>query len=188
MFFGVDNTFLCRALDAGIFEPYAVAGARRRCPPSSSSTPTHRVTPIDYGDVCVNYDKQWFAKEQVAVPTTLDDLTKPAYKGQLVVENPATSSPGPRVPARDRREVRRRRLARLLASAAGNGVKVVDGWEQAYNGDFTQGGNEGTYPLVVSYASSPPAEVFFADPQPEDVADRHDARLAASARSSSPAC
>ena len=61
VFFGVDNTFLTRALDAGIFEPYTVAGARPRCPRRCSSTRRHRVTPIDYGDVCVNYDKAWFA-------------------------------------------------------------------------------------------------------------------------------
>ena len=112
------------------------------------------------------------------MPKSLDDLAEPAYEGLLVVENPATSSPG---------------LAFLLATIArygddgwrdywaklrDNDVKVVDGWEQAYNGDFTQGAQPGRrYPLVVSYASSPPAEVYYAEPQPEDLADRHDARL-----------
>ena len=117
--------------------------------------------------MCINYDKQWFAKQKLAVPTSLDDLTKPAYKGKLVVENPATSSPG---------------LAFLLATIArygddgwrdywsklrANDVKVDDGWEHAYDGDFTQGGNKGTYPLVVSYASSPPAAVYYSKPQPK---------------------
>ncbi len=37
----------------------------------------------------------------------------------------------------------------------GNGAKVVDGWEDAYYGDFTQGGAKGTRPIVVSYDSSP---------------------------------
>jgi thiamine transport system substrate-binding protein len=46
-------------------------------------------------------------------------------------------------------------------------VKVDDGWESAYDGDFTQGANQGTYPLVVSYASSPPAAVYFSKPQPK---------------------
>ena len=164
--FGVDNTFLSRALDAGIFEPYAPA-ALATVPQEFQLDSTHHLTPIDHGDVCINFDKQWFAKQNVAVPASLDDLTKPAYQGKLVVENPATSSPG---------------LAFLLASIArfgedgwrdywsklrSNDVKVDDGWESAYDGDFTQGSNRGTYPLVVSYASSPPAAVYFSKPQPE---------------------
>ena len=115
--------------------------------------------------------------ENVAVPETLDDLTKPAYDGTLVVENPATSSPG---------------LAFVLATIArygedgwrdywsklrGNGVRVVDDWTTAFEGNFTQGGNDGTYPLVVSYASSPPVAVYFSKPQPDYLADRHAARL-----------
>ncbi len=164
--FGVDNTFLSRALDAGIFEKYAPA-ALAKVPQQFQLDSTHQLTPIDHGDVCINFDKQWFAKQKVAVPKSLDDLTKPAYQGKLVVENPATSSPG---------------LAFLLATIArygnngwrdywsklrSNDVKVDDGWENAYDGDFTQGSNKGTYPLVVSYASSPPAAVYFSKPQPK---------------------
>jgi thiamine transport system substrate-binding protein len=164
--FGVDNTFLSRALDAGIFETYAPA-ALAKVPQEFQLDSTHHLTPIDHGDVCINFDKQWFAKQKVAVPRSLDDLTKPAYQGKLVVENPATSSPG---------------LAFLLATIArygedgwrdywaklrSNDVKVDDGWENAYDGDFTQGSNHGAYPLVVSYASSPPAAVYFSKPQPK---------------------
>ncbi len=44
---------------------------------------------------------------------------------------------------------------------------MVDGWDQAYNGSFTAGeGKGGTRPLVVSYASSPPAAVYFSKPHP----------------------
>jgi thiamine transport system substrate-binding protein len=165
-FFGVDNTFLSRALTAGIFTPYT-AKDLDRVPAALRLDDRNRVTPIDFGDVCVNYDKAWFARTKVAVPRTLEDLTKPAYRGRLVVENPATSSPG---------------LAFVLASVAkfgadgwdgywkrlrSNGVKVVDGWEQAYDTDFSAGSGKGDYPLVVSYASSPPAEVFYAKPTPK---------------------
>jgi thiamine transport system substrate-binding protein len=165
-FFGVDNTFLSRALDAGVFEKYAPS-ALSTVPAAYQLDSSHHLTPVDHGDVCINYDKQWFAEKKLAVPKTLDDLTKPAYKGLLVVENPATSSPG---------------LAFQLASIAkfgtngwrdywtklrANDVKVDDGWESAYDGDFTQGGNKGSYPLVVSYASSPPAAVYYSKPQPK---------------------
>jgi thiamine transport system substrate-binding protein len=165
-FFGVDNTFLSRALASGIFVPYSAKGLDR-VPKALQLDDRKRVTPVDFGDVCVNYDKKWFAAHDVAVPKTLDDLTKPAYKDQLVVENPATSSPG---------------LAFLLASVAkfgdngwdaywkqlrSNGVKVVDGWEQAYDTEFSAGSGHGAFPLVVSYASSPPAEVYYAKPTPK---------------------
>jgi thiamine transport system substrate-binding protein len=167
LFFGVDNTYLSRALDAGIFVPYRATGLDR-VPERFRLDPKDRVTPVDFGDVCVNYDKAWFAREHVPVPATLEDLTNPALKGELVVENPATSSPG---------------LAFVLGTIArlgqdgweaywtklrDNGVKVVDGWEQAYNTEFSGSAGRGSYPLVVSYASSPPAEVYFADPQPDE--------------------
>jgi len=166
VFFGVDNTFLTRALDSGVFERYTPT-ALANVPREYQLDGTHHLTPIDHGDVCINYDKRWFARQGVTPPTTLDDLTKPAYKGKLVVENPATSSPG---------------LAFVLATVTRygvdgwrsyweqlrtNDVKVDDGWENAYEGDFSQGGNKGTYPLVVSYASSPPAAVYFSKPQPK---------------------
>ena len=92
-FYGVDNTFLSRALKENIFDAYK--------PASASKVPTEfvldsefRATPIDYGDVCLNYDRAYFQKKNLAPPQTLDDLVKPAYKGLTVVENPATSSPG----------------------------------------------------------------------------------------------
>jgi thiamine transport system substrate-binding protein len=165
VFFGVDNTFLSRALDEHVFEAYDAPGLAS-VPTDYQLDATHHLTPIDHGDVCINFDKKWFAKRDLAVPQTLDDLTKPAYRSTLVVENAATSSPG---------------LAFALASIArygesgwrdywaklrDNGVKVVDDWTTAYEGDFSQGGNHGTYPLVVSYASSPPAAVYYSKPQP----------------------
>jgi thiamine transport system substrate-binding protein len=166
VFFGVDNTFLGRAQDAHIFRVHTAIGLDQ-VPDQYKLDGLHTLTPIDHGDVCINDDKQWFAKKGLAVPTTLDDLTKPAYKGLLVVEDPATSSPG---------------LAFMLATIArygqsgwrdywaklrSNDVKVDDGWETAYEGDFTQGGNKGTRPLVVSYASSPAAAVYYSKPQPK---------------------
>jgi thiamine transport system substrate-binding protein len=166
VFFGVDNTFLSRALRAGIFEPYS-SPELADVPAEFQLDPRHAVTPVDHGDVCINDDLGWFKDHHLAPPTTLEDLVKPRYRGLLVVENPATSSPG---------------LAFLLATVAhfgekgwrtywdklrSNDVQVVTGWEQAYNGAFTAGeGTSGSRPLVVSYASSPPAAVYYADPRP----------------------
>ena len=165
VFFGVDNTFLGRALDNDVFDVYKPA-ALGHVPAEWQLDSTNHLTPIDHGDVCINYDKQWFAKQKLPVPRTLADLTKPAYKGRLVVENPATSSPGLAFElatiARFGNDGWRDYWAKLRA----NDVKVDDGWESAYDGDFTQGANHGTYPLVVSYASSPPAAVYYSKPQP----------------------
>jgi len=167
LLFGVDNTFLSRALEAGIFEPYD-SPALAQIPAEFQLDAQKRALPVDYGDVCINYDKAWFASNALSVPQTLEDLTKPEYKGLLVVEDPATSSPG---------------LAFLLATIKhfgedgyldfwralnGNDVAVVDGWETAYYTNFSGSSGKGAQPMVVSYASSPAAEVVFAERPLED--------------------
>jgi len=162
VFFGVDNNLLTRALAAKLFEAYAPA-ALSRIDRRYDLDPTHRLVPVDHGDVCLNYDRAWFAKHHVAPPRTLDDLTRPAYDRLLVVENPETSTPG---------------LAFMLATVArygesgwqgywrklrANHVLVTDGWEDAYQHRFSgAAGSKGNRPIVVSYASSPPAEVYYA--------------------------
>ena len=166
VFFGVDNTLLSRALDQGVFTKYAPA-ALSTVPDEYQLDPSHRLTPIDHGDVCINYDKQWFAKEKLAVPKSLDDLTEPAYKGRLVVENPATSSPGLAFQLATIARYGENGWRAYWSKLRANDVKVDDGWESAYDGDFSQGANHGTFPLVVSYASSPPAAVYYSKPQPK---------------------
>ncbi|MEQ1700166.1 MAG: thiamine ABC transporter substrate-binding protein [Ilumatobacteraceae bacterium] len=146
---GVDNTYLSAAVDGEIFE----------------GEPTQ----VDFGDVCVNYDIAWFAEHSLTPPATLADLIAPEYRDLLVVENPSTSSPG---------------LAFLLATVAeygedgwqsywsalrDNGVEVADSWDVAYYERFSgAAGSAGDKPLVISYGSSPPAEVVFADPPRDD--------------------
>jgi thiamine transport system substrate-binding protein len=170
VFFGVDNTLLSRALDNGLFQPYAAKGLDTVGAAYQLDKDKHRVTPVDSGDICVNYDKAYFSEHKLTPPQSYADLAKPQYKNLLVTENAATSSPG---------------LGFLLGSAAqfgdngwqdywkklkANGVKVVDGWETAYYQEFS-GSSEGKKaggdrPLVVSYASSPPAEVIYAKKRP----------------------
>ena len=135
---GVDNTFLSRVTNAKVFDSYEA---------------------VDEGDVCINYDKKWFAAKKIDVPSTFDDLIDPAYKGLLAVQDPVASSPG---------------LAFLLATIAqfgesgwqkywtsliANDVHISPDWTTAYTKDFTIAG--GKHPMVVSYGSSPPAEVVY---------------------------
>lgn len=161
--FGVDDNLFPTAVESGVFEPYE-SPELARVEDRFELDPTHAVTPVDHGDVCLNVDLDWFADHGLPPPTGLDDLTDPAYRGLTVVENPATSTPG---------------LAFVLATIArfgddgwrgywsdlrANDVRVVDGWEQAYFGEFSgAGGGEGERPIVVSYATSPVAEVVLSE-------------------------
>lgn len=167
--FGVDNTFLSRALEENIFDPYRPAEAEA-LPSNLALDPEFRATPIDYGDVCVNFDRDAFVGERAA-PQILEDLANPAFDNQLVVQNPATSSPGlafmlstiARFGERDDYD-----WLDYWAELRANRVLVVSGWDEAYYTYFSGGAGEGDKPLVVSYATSPVAEVVFADPQPDE--------------------
>jgi thiamine transport system substrate-binding protein len=160
--YGIDNTFLSRALENDLFVPYRAAEI------DFVNEVLHVAgdfaTPIDFGDVCINYDIAALEELGVAPPTKLGQLIGPTYKDMLVVEDPATSSPG---------------LAFLLTTIAAfpdgssydwkafwtdlfaNGVAVSPDWTDAYTSRFTLSG--GDRPLVVSYASSPAAEVLFGE-------------------------
>jgi thiamine transport system substrate-binding protein len=150
--FGVDNTFASRALEAGVFTAYdrdLPAGAAQYRLEGDET-----LAPVDQANVCVNVDTTWFGEKKLTPPGTLEDLTKPEYRDLLVVPGAATSSPG---------------MAFLLSTIAEygdrwpdywtrlmeNGVKLTSGWSDAYYVDFTQGGESGKRPIVVSYDSSP---------------------------------
>ena len=164
--YGVDNTFFSRAINCDIFQPYR-SPALADIPRSLQYDSDNRLLPVDYGYVNLNYDRAWFEEHGLAVPQRLEDLVKPEYKGLLVTPNPATSSPG---------------LAFLLTTISAFGIDddydyldfwrdlrandalVTDGWSEAYFSHFTVGsGGEGDRPLVVSYATSPPADVFYSE-------------------------
>ena len=164
-FFGVDNTLLSRAIDNDVFEVYRPAALDQVASEWQLDTTNH-LTPIDHGDVCINFDKKWFAKHKVAVPQTLADLTKPQYKDLLVVEDAAASSPGLAFMLGTIDRYGESGWRDYWSKLRANGVKVVSDWTTAYDGNFTQGGGKGARPLVVSYASDPAAAVYFAKPEP----------------------
>lgn len=158
LIFGVDNTLITRAAGEGVFAPYESPELANISPEFQSRTENGLVTPIDFGDVCINIDTKWFEDNDQTPPSTLDAL--PEFANELVVQDPGTSSPG---------------LAFLLATVVrfgdqwpdywtklrDGGVKVAGSWTDAYYTDFTLNG--GDRPLVVSYATSPAAEVIFAE-------------------------
>jgi thiamine transport system substrate-binding protein len=165
--YGVDNTFLSKALSEGIFKAYR-SPMLDQIPDEFKLDPGYYASPVDFGDVCINYDKQYFSEKNLPLPQTLSDLANAQYKDLLVVENPVTSSPG---------------LAFLLATIAefgqdgylnywqklkANGVVMVNDWNTAYYSNFSGSSGKGLQPMVVSYGTSPAAEVIFADPKPAD--------------------
>ncbi len=158
--FGVDNTFMGRAVDGGIFEPYA-SPLLAEIPDELELDASHRLLPVDYGDVCLNYDRSWFSGRSLEPPARLEDLAKPAYRNLLVVENPATSSPGLAFLLTTIGAFGEDGFRRYWKALRDNGVLVTSGWEEAYWGQFTAAASKGTRPVVVSYATSPAAEVFF---------------------------
>ena len=161
--FGVDNTFLSQVVDGNVLTPYTAAGLDAVPAALRELVPDGEATPIDFGDVCVNTDKAWFTEHELAPPTDLQALADPAYDGLLVVENPATSSPGLAFVLATIAEFGEEGWVDYWSALRANGVEVVDSWEDAYYGEFS-GAGDGDRPLVVSYGSSPPAEVVFADP------------------------
>jgi thiamine transport system substrate-binding protein len=137
---GIDNTFLSRAQEANVLTDY---------------------TPVDEGDICVNYDKNWFASRNIPVPTSFEDLAKPTYKNLLVVQDPTTSSPGLGFLLGTIAHFGEEKWQNYWTALTQNNVKVVSDWTSAYTVEFSGSSGKGKYPLVVSYGSSPPAEVMY---------------------------
>jgi len=153
--FGLDNTLVGKAVATGVIEPYATKNA--------SDTVSHvlpgGMVSTDYGYVTLNIDKAWFAKSKLPLPRSLDDLTRPAYKNLLVVENPATSSTGLAFLFSTISAMGEERAFSFWAKLRQNGLKVSNDWTAAYYTEFSRNG--GAYPIVLSYGTSPAAEVFY---------------------------
>jgi len=139
---GLDNTLLSRAQKAELLTSYE---------------------PVDYGDICVNYDKKWFASRNIAPPTSLEDLALPTYTNLLVVQDPVASSPGLGFLLGTIAHFGVDKWQNYWKSLKENGVRVSPDWTTAYTIDFSGSSGKGKYPLVVSYGSSPPAEVLYAE-------------------------
>ncbi len=167
VFFGVDNTFLTRALESNIFEPYD-SPMLADIPEEFKIDPENTALPIDYGDVCINYDKAYFEENDLPVPTSLEELTQPEYAGLLVTENPATSSPGLAFMMATVAHFGEENFISYWQALADNGLVVVNDWETAYYTQFSASSGQGPQPMVVSYGSSPAAEVIFAESELDD--------------------
>lgn len=160
--YGIDNALAPKALAADVLAPYSGPAAVKSAKVSTGST----LISVDYGYVMLNYDKAWFGKSGLALPRTLEDLTQPAYAKLLVTQSPATSSPGYAFMLATIAALGEEKAFDWWARMRANGLKVAKGWSEAYYTDFSRNG--GKYPLVVSYATSPAAELFYAKDKPAE--------------------
>lgn len=137
--FGIDNTYASVATKNSVIDG--------------------ELTAIDFGDVCLNYDKTWFAKNETPAPSSLADLTKPEFKGLTVLTNPASSSPGMAFLAAAVATFGDAGYGQYLQALKSNDVKIAAGWEDAYFTDFSGSSGKGAYPIVLSYSTSPAFEI-----------------------------
>ena len=161
--YGLDNTLLPRAEAAGLLTPYT-SPASKGVPAQDRLGPL--LSTVDTGYVALNYDKAYFAEAGLKLPTSLAELSNPQYARLTVVESPATSSPGAAFYLATVQELGQDGALAWWRAARQNGMKVTRGWSQAYNQDFSLYG--GKYPIVLSYASSPAAEVFYSEGKLKD--------------------
>ncbi len=152
--YGIDNTLVGKALAADVLEP-----TLPQAQGDAESGLGKALAPVDYGFVALNFDKASVAKSGQALPKSLQELTLPAYKNWLVTPNPATSSTGYAFLLATISSMGEEPAFAWWAQMRSNGLKVVKGWSEAYYTEFSR--NKGAYPLVVSYATSPAAEVFY---------------------------
>jgi thiamine transport system substrate-binding protein len=155
--FGIDNALVGKALAANVHDAYTGPAATR----TSAVTLPSPVVPVDFGYVSINYDKAWFAKSKLPLPKSIEELTLPRYAKLLAVQNPATSSTGNAFMLATIGSLGEEKAFDWWARMRKNGLKVATGWSEAYYTEFSQNG--GAYPLVVSYASSPAAELFYSN-------------------------
>lgn len=155
--FGIDNTFASRAIENEVLLSYKSPNSENGA--AKFNEVGDSLTAVDYGDVCFNADLAWFAQADLELPKTFADLAKPEYRDLTVISNPATSSPGLAFLAATVSEFGVDGYAKYWTDLVANGVEVVAGWEEAYFTSFSGSAGAGPRPIVLSYSSSPAAEI-----------------------------
>lgn len=137
--YGIDNTFRGIADSEGIIEGDLEA--------------------VDFADVCFNYDRYWFEENGITPPSDWKELTEERFKGLTVISNPLNSSPGLAFLATTVAAFGETGFVSFWEKLKENEVKVASSWEDAYFTEFSGSAGSGPYPIVLSYSSSPAAEI-----------------------------
>ena len=100
---GLDNTYLQTAIEFDLLEELDLDKSGMSAPGSSlarsSMDPLEPydgplAVPYDMGYICLNYDTEAVDGENLSVPTSLEDLTGPEWRGKVALPSPVSSSPG----------------------------------------------------------------------------------------------
>lgn len=153
-FFGVDQVFASRIIENGVAEPYKPAELPTRAADYAVDE-AGSLTPVDFGPTCINIDTGWFEKEGLEAPKSYEDLAKPEYKGLTVLLDPTSSTTGASFMIGTVAKFGEDGFTDYWKSLVDNDARIEQGWSDAYYGQFSAGGKDGTYPIVVSYSSSP---------------------------------
>lgn len=152
--YGIDNYLAKATLDGEVIDSFTPQNL-----PASAEQLDGKLVPIDKGDVCINIDHEWFAEKNMSEPQSFDDLAKPEYAELLVVTNATTSSPGLAFLAATVAQYGEDGWQEFWQDLMAGGTRIAEGWSDAYYTDFSGSDGKGSYPLVLSYSSSPSAEV-----------------------------
>lgn len=165
---GINDILLYRALEYDILEPYD-SPALESIPAEYIQDTSLKALPFDYGNVCINYDTEYFEKNALEIPESLDDLTDAKYKGLLVIENPTSSAPGQSFFLATVANYGEEGFVDYWNKLLENDILIDNDWSTAYYTSFTAGGGNGPRPMVVSYDASPAAGPMYAE-EPMDSA------------------
>ena len=123
----------------------------------------NRALPFNFGEICINYDKKYFAENGLEIPTSLDDLLKPEYNGLLVTQDPSASNTGIGFLIATIEKYGEDGFVDYWNGLIQNGLVIGNSWSSTYYTNFSAASGSGEQPMVVSYTTSPAAEFIYSE-------------------------
>ena len=178
---GLDNTYLQTAIEFDLLEELDLNKSGMSAPGSfpgrSSMDPLEPydgplAVPYDMGYICLNYDTEAVDGENLSVPTSLEDLTGPEWRGKVALPSPVSSSPGrgfmlASLDYFDWQSDEGLQFSNWWSDMVANDVVITSGWTEAYETHYTGGYGEwtegyiGDAHITVSYCHSPGVESYY---------------------------
>ena len=152
---GLDNNLAQKAISEGILEAYKPKDADEVLVPGIKEQlgSGWELTPYDYSHFALIYD----TRANLPEPKGLEDLTNDVYKKKIILMDPRTSTPGLGFVAWTV-AVFGDTYPTYWSALKDNILTMAPGWSSGY-GLFTKG----EAPLVISYTTSPAANIEYDD-------------------------